>query len=62
VLLYRLSVKGVHHRLEGGWGVRKAEEHDSGFVEAPPSFESGLMLIPLFYSDVIVSPSDVQLV
>ena len=61
VLLYRLSVEGVHHRLEGGWGVREAEEHDGGFVEASPRFESGLMLIPLFYSDVIVSPSDVQL-
>ena len=61
VLLYRLSVEGIHHRLEGGWGVSEAKEHDSGLVEASPGFESGFVFVSLFDPDVIVSPSDVQL-
>ena len=61
MLLYRFSVKGIHHRLEGCWGVSKAEEHDSGFVEASPGLEGGFMLVSLLYSDIIVPPSDVQL-
>jgi len=47
----------IHHCLEGGQAVGEAEEHDEGFKEAPIRLESGLPLIPLFDSYVVVSPT-----
>ena len=37
----------IHHGLEGGWTVGKAEEHDQGFEEAPIHSEGGFPLISL---------------
>ena len=49
----------VHHRLEGGGTVRKAEEHDQGFEQAVVGLEGGLPLISFLYPDVVKAPGDV---
>ena len=49
----------VHHRLEGGGAVRKAEEHDQGFEQATVGSEGGLPLVSLLYPDVVKAPADV---
>ena len=51
----------IHHRLEGGRAVGEAEEHDKGLKEAPICLESGLPLVPLLDSFVVVSPTYIQL-
>ena len=61
---FMLSYNGVknviHHRLEGGWGVSKAKEHDCWFIEAVASFEGGFVFVTLLDVDVVISPADVQ--
>ena len=51
----------VHYHLEGGRGVSKAEEHDSGFEEAFWGEKRGLPLVPLFDANVVISPTNVEL-
>ena len=59
---YNHIVKGVvHEMLEGGRGVAQAKEHDSGFKETSMSNEGSLPLMPIFNTNIIISPSDVEL-
>ena len=51
----------VHHGLEGGGGVGKAEEHDRWFEEPSVGTEGSLPLVSFLYSYVIVSPPNIQL-
>ena len=55
-----ISENEVHHRLEGGRGVREAEKHNHGLEKAAVCLESRLPLIPIANAYVIVPPSDVQ--
>ena|SRR5258708_28197868 len=51
---------GVHHHLEGGWGVCKSEEHDCWLAEPFGCKEGCLPFISGFDVYVIVSPSDIK--
>jgi hypothetical protein len=50
----------IHHHLESGWRVGKAEEHDCGLKKSLWGEESSLPFVPLFDADIIVSPSDIK--
>ena len=50
----------MNHWKVGG-GVGHAEEHNSGFIESPVSNKSGLPLVSVLDSDIVVSPSYVKL-
>ena len=60
VLSYNRAKNVIHHHLEGGWGVSKANEHDCWFVEAVASFEGSFVFVTLLDVDVVISPVDVQ--
>ena len=47
--------------MEGGGGIRKAEEHDHQFKETVVHLERSLPLITVTHADVVVPPSDIQL-
>ena len=49
----------VHHCLEGGGTVCKAEEHDQGFEQAAVGSEGGLPFVSFLYPDVVKAPADV---
>ena len=49
----------VHHRLEGGGTVCKAEEHDQGFEQAAVGLEGGFPLISFLYLDIVKAPADI---
>jgi hypothetical protein len=51
----------IHESLEGRGGVGKSEEHYRGFKEAFVGDEGGLPLVSIFDSDIVVSPSNVEL-
>ena len=51
----------VHHRLEGCWAVREAKEHDLWLKEPLVGTECGLPLVALSDSDIVETPSDIQL-
>ena len=53
--------KVVHHQLEGGRGVCKAEEHNHWFEQTVVRLECGLPFIAIAHSNVIVTPADIQL-
>ena len=52
--------QGVHHSLEGGWGVGEPEEHDTRLEEAFIRNEGRLPFVALLDTNIIVSPSDVE--
>ena len=55
-------VEGViHESLERGRGVGEAEEHDSGFEEPLMGDEGGFLLVSVLDTDIVVSPSYVEL-
>ena len=60
MLSYDGAKNVIHHRLEGGWGVSKAKEHDCWFIEAIASFEGGFVFVALLDADIVISPADVQ--
>src|ERR1700677_721895 len=51
----------IHHRLEGCGGVAEAKKHDSGLKESISCFERCFVFITFFDSNVVVSPSYVEL-
>ena len=51
----------VHHCLEGSRGVAKSEEHDGGFEGSAMAYESGLPFVPFLYTDIVVSPTEINL-
>ncbi len=51
----------VHHPLERGRGVCEPKEHDGGFEEASVCVEGSLFFIPFSDSDIVVSPTDIEL-
>ena len=51
----------VHHCLEGCRAVREAKEHDLWLEEPSVGMECGLPLVTLLDSDVVETPSDIQL-
>src|SRR5258705_7588803 len=51
----------VHHGLKSSRGVAKAEEHNQRFKHPTIGLKSGLPFIAFLNSDVVVSPSDVEL-
>jgi hypothetical protein len=51
----------VHHRLEGGGGIREAKKHDHRFKEATIGFERGFPLVTVMHADVVIPPTDIQL-
>ena len=50
----------VHVGLEGGWGIAKSKEHDSGFEESKRGGEGSLPAVFQVDKDVVVSPSDIK--
>ena len=55
-------VKGViHELLKGGRGIGKTKEHYGWFKESFMGNESGLPLVPVFDTDVVISPTDIEL-
>src|SRR5216684_1603439 len=60
-LCHLFSEYGVHHHLEGGRGVRKAEEHDCWLKEPFWGEESCFPFVSWFYVYVVVPPSYVEL-
>ena len=55
-------VKGViHEALESGRGIGETKEHHSGLKESFMSNEGSFPLMSIFDSDIVVSPSDVEL-
>ena len=50
----------VHEPLERGRGVAKAKEHDSRFEESFVCDESGLPLVAVLDTDIVVPPSNVK--
>ena len=51
----------VHECLEGGGGIAKPEEHDSGFKESHGCNEGRFPLIFLPNADIVVLPANVKL-
>src|SRR5882762_463295 len=51
----------VHHGLKSSGGVAKAEEHNQRFKHPTIGLKSGLPFVAFLNSDVVVSPSDVEL-
>src|ERR1700677_2160238 len=51
----------IHHCLEGCRGVAKSKKHDSGLKESISCFERCLVFITFFDSNIVVSPSYVEL-
>ncbi len=51
----------IHHPLERGRRIGKPEEHDGGLVQAPVCAEGGFLLVTLSDSDIVVSPTNVEL-
>src|SRR6266581_6465497 len=51
----------VHKGLESGWRIAQPKGHDRGFEQPKRGLESGLPFIAFPYTDVIVSPSYIQL-
>src|SRR6266702_497537 len=51
---------GVHHGLEGAWGVGQTKEHDAGFVEPEVCLECSLLLVSFLYSHVVVTPTNIE--
>ena len=49
----------IHHRLEGGGGIREAKEHDHWFEETAIRLERGLPLVAVFHTNVVVPPTDI---
>ena len=47
--------------LEGGGGISETEEHHCRLKESFVDNEGGFPLMPVFDSDIIVSPSDIKL-
>ena len=56
MLSYKRVENMIHHSLESGRRICKAEKHNRWFVQAIACLESGLMFIALFDVDVVVSP------
>ena len=50
----------VHESLEGGGGVAKPEEHDSGFEESHRGDKGSFPLIFLSDTNVVISPTNVE--
>jgi len=50
----------VHERLKRRWRIALAKEHHRRFVEPVRSSESGLPLVGLLDSNIVVSPSDIE--
>ena len=51
----------IHHHLEGCRAVCEAKEHDLWLKEPSVGMECGLPLIALLDSDILETPSDIQL-
>ena len=51
----------IHKMLEGGRGVGETEEHYGRFEESFMSDESSFPLMSIFDSDIVISPSDIEL-
>src|SRR5712675_2212788 len=52
---------GVHHHLEGGWGIRQAEEHDCWFEQSFIGNKGCFPFVSLSNADVIIPPPYVEL-
>ena len=50
----------IHHRLESGWGVTEAKEHESWFIEAVACFEGSFVFVALLDADIVIPPTDIQ--
>ena len=59
-LLDHIGKDMVHKRLERGWCIAKAKEHDGGFKESHRGDKGCFPLIFLSDADVIVPPADVK--
>ena len=60
MLSYKRMKDMIHHGLEGGRRVRKAEKHDRRFVQAIVCFECCLMFVTLLDAYVVVPPLDIE--
>jgi hypothetical protein len=52
----------IHHSLEGGWTIGETKVHHEWLEEALVCMESGLPLIALLDTDIIVSQRMLSLV
>src|SRR5712675_1706828 len=59
--MHFLLKDGVHHHLKGGWGVGQSKEHDRWFEQPFVSDEGCFPLVSLSDTNIIVSPSYVEL-
>src|ERR1700748_1456910 len=57
---YKLPKQFIHHCLEGGWAVTKAEEHDQWFEKSSIGSKSCLPFISFPYTDIVVAPSYIK--
>src|SRR5216684_722341 len=57
---YLFMEYGVHHHLEGCWGVSEPKEHDRWFEESFGCKEGCLWFVPWFDTYVVVPPSNVE--
>src|SRR6266404_5320139 len=51
----------IHEGLEGGWGIAEAKGHDEWFKYAQRCFKSSFPLVFMTDTNVVVSPTDVEL-
>ena len=51
----------IHKRLKSGWSIAEPKEHDSGFKESERSDECSLQLVFFTNTNVVKSPSDIEL-
>ena len=58
---YHITEDVIHHHLEGCWAVREAKEHDLWLKEPLVGMECSLPLVALSDSDIVETPSDIQL-
>ena len=56
-----VTVQRIHHGLECGRRVSKAEEHHSGFVKPSSRLKRRFVLVSCLDADVVVPPLYVQL-
>jgi hypothetical protein len=58
--VYQISKDGVHHGLEGGWGVGQAKEHYVWFEQSLICDKCRLPLVLFLDRDFVVPPQDIQ--
>src|SRR6266404_2012134 len=51
----------IHEGLKGCWGIAEAKGHDKWFKQTQRCFKSSFPLVAMMDTNVVVSPTDVEL-